>query len=261
MFGFLNRSKSRDMAQSAQTAGRPQLATGLPSDVLIYAIGDIHGRDDLLKDVHDLIDDDRLRTGDKKKSIEIYIGDYVDRGPNSRDVIDRLINRKKLHNCHFLRGNHEVLLMRYLEKNLLLSAWKKCGGLPTIASYGVSSASLATSKDETHIQTQFLAKVPENHLEFFRSTIPYCVAGNFLFVHAGIRPGIPLQDQSEDDIFWIRREFLESTTDLGHIVVHGHSPVHEVEFKQNRINIDTGAFLSGKLTCLRIDESGAREIN
>lgn len=258
MFSFLNRRKTGEVAHST---AQPNIVTGLPSGTVIYAIGDIHGRDDLLNDVHNIIDADRKHASRDMQSIEIYAGDYVDRGPNSREVVDRLINRRELYTCHFLRGNHEVLLMRFLERNLPLSAWKKCGGLPTIVSYGVSSVSTAASDDDAHIQTQFRSKIPEHHLEFFMSTVPYCVAGNLLFVHAGIRPGVPLESQTEDDIFWIRREFLNSNRDLGYIVVHGHSPVNEVEFKHNRINIDTGAFYSGNLTCLRLDSRGAKIIN
>lgn len=258
MFSFFKRS---NLDEEVETGERPQLVTGLPSDIVIYAIGDIHGRDDLLKGIHDIIDSDRQRASGDKKSVEIYVGDYVDRGPNSREVVDRLIDRNKLHNCHFVRGNHEVLFMRYLDGSLPLSAWKKCGGIPTIVSYGITSVSTAGSQSESHIQTQFRAKIPKNHIEFLRSTIPYCVAGDLLFVHAGIRPGVPLERQSEDDLFWIRREFLSSTKDLGHIVVHGHSPVSEVEFKRNRINIDTGAFTSGKLTCLRLDQQGAQVLD
>lgn len=207
---------------------------------------------------------DRLRASDhdgpppSPAALEIYLGDYIDRGEDSRGVVDALIERAEHVEAVFLRGNHEQLLLDFLAGTLDLSLWKQVGGGATLQSYGIqagqppaflaSQAALRQALDEA---------LTERHARFYADTVPYFVAEPYLFVHAGLRPGIPLQQQHPADLMGIRRQFLEFEGDLGHIVVHGHTPSPRPEFKHNRINLDTGAYSTGNLTCLRIGRDGA----
>jgi serine/threonine protein phosphatase 1 len=189
-------------------------------------------------------------------ALEIYLGDYIDRGDDSRGVVDALIERSEHAETIFLRGNHEQFLLDFLVGRFDLSTWKQLGAIPTLQSYGVQTGQpsfLASQDSQRQALDEALAG---SHARFFADTVPYFVAGPYLFVHAGLRPGIPLEQQQPADLMGIRRQFLEFEGDLGRIVVHGHTPVPNPEFKHNRINLDTGAYSTGRLTCLRIDRHG-----
>lgn len=189
-------------------------------------------------------------------ALEIYLGDYIDRGDDSRGVVDALIDRSEHAETVFLRGNHEQFMLDFLTGRFDLSTWKQLGGIPTLRSYGVLSGQLSFLAS-TESQRQALDEaIAGAHARFFADTVPYFVAGPYLFVHAGLRPGIPLEHQQPADLMSIRHQFLEFDGNLGHIVVHGHTPVPQPEFKHNRINLDTGAYSTGRLTCLRIDRHG-----
>jgi serine/threonine protein phosphatase 1 len=224
----------------------------LPPDTRIYAVGDIHGRADLLRDIIQRIDDDRARRP-VRVSIEVYIGDYIDRGPQSKDVIDALAWRVVQKGAVCLRGNHEALLEAFFADPAGLHPWLYVGGRQTLESYGLSHADLDAS--EFRIHRRLLDVFPEAHRLFLECLQDYFSCGDFLFVHAGLRPGIPLAQQSLHDLHWIRDEFLDFKQSHGPLVVHGHTPVSHPELLPNRINIDTGAWMSGVLTCVVIEGS------
>ncbi len=193
------------------------------------------------------------RSGD---GLEIYLGDYIDRGEDSRGVVEALIERAEQVETVFLRGNHEQFLLDFLAGRFDLSNWKQVGGLQTLNSYGVQPGQLSFLLSQASLRKDLGAALTRRHGRFFLDTVPYFVAGPYLFVHAGVRPGIPLEQQQPADLMGIRTQFLEFDGDLGYIVVHGHTPVPQPEFKQNRINLDTEAYSTGRLTCLRIDGNG-----
>jgi Calcineurin-like phosphoesterase len=226
-----------------------------PDGRTIYVIGDIHGRLDLLKNVHGMIDDDRRDFGDSQ-AVEIYLGDYIDRGPHSADVLSALVDRSRDVYTVFLRGNHEQFMLDFLEGEDCLSEWKPVGALPTLLSYGLPPKLLSGEVSEQHIRGALMDNLPAEHIDFLAETGSYCAVEAYLMVHAGIRPGVKLEDQQAADLFGIRHDFLEFEGDLGRVVVHGHTPVIEPDFRPNRINIDTGAFATNRLTCLRIGEDG-----
>jgi serine/threonine protein phosphatase 1 len=227
-----------------------------PDRLVLYLIGDIHGRLDLLRDVHRQIDTDKARRAGEPAR-EIYLGDYIDRGPSSSGVISQLLERAARVDTVFLRGNHEQMLLDLLDGHDCLEDWLHVGGTATLLSYGVAPRLLARLVSPSAIRRQLEAALPAEHRRFYEKTQLYARLGPYLAVHAGLRPGIPLEAQTEMDLLCIRREFLQHAGDLGFIVVHGHTPVMAPELRPNRINIDTGAFATNRLTSLRIDADGA----
>lgn len=224
-----------------------------------YAIGDIHGHLDKLEAAHRLIAADRAATGDAEAPV-VHIGDLVDRGPDSRGVIDYLI-RGIAGGAPWvaLKGNHDRMFARFLgdpdshDPGLRESLhWidPRLGGGTTLASYGVEGAGERLLLD---IHEEAVAVVPQTHVAFLGGLKQYFRRGAALFVHAGIRPGVPLDRQSEDDLLWIRRDFLDDTSDHGMLVVHGHTPVEVASHYGNRVNIDTGAGYGKQLTAVVIE--------
>lgn len=236
--------------RSGSTANARSIPASTPAQTRIYAIGDIHGRADLLAEITARIDDD-LRRRPIPHAVEVYLGDYIDRGPDSKDVIDQLAVRLVRNNAVCLRGNHESFLEEFLRDPAAIHHWVELGALPTLASYGVSLHTGATTAFD--LQQALIHAFPRTHELFLQCLRDSFRCGDFLFVHAGIRPGIPLSQQNPEDLRWIRDEFLASTRDHGVMVVHGHTPVLHPELRANRINIDTGAWRSGVLTCVAIE--------
>ena len=226
----------------------------LPAGLRIYAVGDIHGRLDLLDQLLSRIDAD-LALRPAERPIFVFLGDYIDRGPRSRETIDRLIERAGMNECVFLKGNHEQIAIKCLSDPGLFHHWLRLGGVETLASYGVAPVSLVNGKKIVELQAAFHRALPQAHFRFFRDQQTSFACGDFFFAHAGVKPRIELSRQAENDLLWIRQEFLTSGDDFGKTVVHGHTPTHEIEIRPNRINIDTGAFATGRLTCLVIEES------
>ncbi len=220
-------------------------------------MGDIHGRLDLLREVHRKIDEDK-KTLRPTKVTEIYVGDYIDRGPSAADVVSHLIARARHCEAIFLRGNHEQMLLNFIDGDNCLDAWKKIGAVPTLLSYRVKADLAAREAPEETVRAELIRRLPSEHQRFYAETSSYCDADPYLFVHAGIKPSVKLEQQSLTDLLTIRTEFLEFIGDLGRIVVHGHTPVMKPDLRPNRINLDTGAFATHQLTCLKVDESGAR---
>jgi serine/threonine protein phosphatase 1 len=229
-----------------------KLPRRVPAGTRIYAIGDVHGRIDLLNALLKRIDEN-IAAFPIERPVHVFLGDYVDRGPNSRDVVDRLIARSQTHEIVCLKGNHEAFLLEFFEDPTVLADWRQSGGLPTLISYGLTPPSRMESSGHEKLADALRQKMPEEHRKFLNSLRMTFVCGDYFFVHAGVRPGIPLEAQKEEDLLWIRDEFLQSKADFGKIVVHGHTPIDEPDVRRNRINIDTGAFASGKLTCLVIE--------
>lgn len=229
----------------------PPLTPTLPADHRLYAIGDIHGSIDPLKKLLELIRADSEAAPEKTKVI-LFLGDYIDRGLYSKEVIDTL-----LHHLPpgmepvFLRGNHDDALLRFLEGDTnLLQAWLSVGGTSTLASYGVNVFRSGAMGDAKTILKEFSEHFPQEHLDFLKDTIFSFRLGDYLFVHAGIKPGVPWEKQTNDDMMWIRGEFLSSDRNHGKMIVHGHSVTLRPDIKPNRIGVDTGAFATGTLTCL-----------
>jgi serine/threonine protein phosphatase 1 len=225
----------------------------VPAGRRVYAIGDVHGRADLLSEMFGRINDD-LRAHPRVSSIEVFLGDYVDRGPNSREVIDLLIERQKKHSTKFLKGNHEDCVLRLLSDPAVFSGWKMIGGLSTVLSYGVAPSGHHDPKTHAQIASALDEAMPDSHHRFLRSLALSFTLGDYFFAHAGVRPGISLAAQSPSDLLWIRDDFLLHEDDFGKVVVHGHTPTREPEIRANRINIDTGAYATGRLTCLALQD-------
>jgi serine/threonine protein phosphatase 1 len=227
----------------------------VPNGTRVYAIGDVHGRLDLLGEIFSRIDAD-LKADPAPRVLQVLLGDYVDRGPSSRKVIDLLISRGRAHEMHCLKGNHEVLLLRFLENPETFTTWKRVGGVETLESYGLSPLLKEFSPNPSELASYFDLALPNSHRQFLAQLKTSFEFGDFFFTHAGVRPGIALENQRERDLLWIRREFLTHQREFGKIIVHGHTPVAKPEVLNNRINIDTGAFATGCLTCLKLGTSG-----
>jgi serine/threonine protein phosphatase 1 len=233
----------------------------LPEGQLIYAVGDVHGRSDLLATLLRQIERDAQESGKgASRRALIFLGDYVDRGPDSKGVIDLLLHSLPSgFDAHFLKGNHEALLIDFLDDGRGLEQWLANGATATFASYGVDvEALLRTRADPDAWRRALLVGMLESHRRFFEHLELAVSYGDYLFVHAGIRPGVPLEAQDARDLIWIRGEFLRSDADFGKVVVHGHTPKPEPEIRPNRIGIDTGAVFSNRLTAVRLDGGTVR---
>lgn len=226
----------------------------VPAGQRVYAVGDIHGRLDLLDELLGMIQLDSDGRGGGAETTLIFLGDLVDRGPNSRGVIDRLLSvSRQLPNSRFLLGNHdEVFLKAARGDEKALRFLTRIGGKETILSYGMSEDEYLTAGyDEL---TAFLVSaVPEEHIRFLSKFEDYACVGGYLFVHAGLRPGVDITQQNGADLRWIRGDFLNFRKLHSHLVVHGHTISSEADVRSNRIGIDTGAFASGRLTAIGLE--------
>lgn len=223
-----------------------------PPGTRIYAIGDVHGCLDLLLRLHEMIAADAARSPAQRRVL-VYMGDYIDRGPDSAGVLNLLLDRPLpgFEIVHLL-GNHEDILLQFPDDATVGPSWLTYGGVQTLASYfvEVSPGSWRDDRELERLQGEVRRRVPRRHVEFMRSLPLTHVEGDYLFVHAGIRPRVPLERQERDDLLWIRDEFLHSPEDHGKVVVHGHTISEAPDQQPNRIGIDTGAFHTGRLTCL-----------
>jgi serine/threonine protein phosphatase 1 len=225
-----------------------------------YVVGDIHGRLDLLDQLLAQIEED-LKRRPVRKALLVFVGDLIDRGPHSAQVIERLRTYRRTGvRTIFLLGNHEEVLLRILRGDrALISSWLRFGGIQCLESYGVNAKELARRRGPEALVTIQRA-VPQEHVQFIESFMDTCRFGDYLFVHAGIRPGVELEQQSQTDLRWIREPFLFDDSDHGFTVVHGHTITPAVEERVNRIGIDTGAYRTGVLTALIIDGDQRRLI-
>lgn len=233
-------------------------AAQVPPGSRVYAIGDIHGRADLLADLHGAILADAESAPERR--VVVYLGDYVDRGLQSRMVVDMLVSDplpgfERVH----LKGNHEAALLDFLTDAEVGPGWMQYGGAATLMSYRASPpAGDASPSAFATAQQELAQRLPPEHLAFFRN-LPLChEEADYFFVHAGVRPGVALSEQSADDLIWIRNDFLDCKEAFGRIVVHGHTITEEPDVRRNRIGIDTGAFATGRLTCLVLEGTERR---
>lgn len=225
----------------------------VPEGERVYAIGDVHGCLDLLDSLLDRIAaDDAVRAPAQTRII--LLGDLVDRGPHSAQVIDRLLRlRRQAPTTRFLMGNHEEVMLLALEGDLeALRLFARIGGRETILSYGVDRSAYDAA-DYEELLVLMREHVPAAHVDFLRTMEAMVIAGDYAFVHAGVRPDVPLDQQKTSDLRWIRGRFLDHGTALEKMVVHGHSISVEVQQLPHRIGIDTGAFSSGRLSAMGFD--------
>lgn len=228
------------------------ITASTPADTRIYAIGDIHGRADLLSEITARIDDD-IRRRPIAHAIEVYLGDYIDRGPDSKTVVDLLAVRLVTRHAVCLRGNHEAVMEGFLQDPAILPYWLDLGAMRTLESYGIELHD--ENATAINIHRRFIDAFPRAHELVMQCLRDQFVCGDFLFVHAGIRPDIPIERQDINDLIWIRDEFLDSTQKHERFVVHGHTPVPHPDIRHNRINIDTCAWRTGTLTCVALEGS------
>ncbi|MDO7840913.1 metallophosphoesterase family protein [Sphingomonas immobilis] len=232
---------------------QPTPAFSLPPDTRAYAIGDVHGCLDQLADLLGQIEADS-RAAPIGREFVILLGDLIDRGPDSAGVIDYLLRaRETLPNPVFIAGNHEEMLLRIAGgEDEQLRDWLAYGGDACVASYGLDPKDLLAMPSKSAIRA-LRAAIPPAHLEFVGSFADSFKLGDYLFVHAGVRPGVALKDQTIADLHWIRDDFLNSPARLPYRVVHGHSITRTPDERDYRIGVDTGAYASGTLTAVRIE--------
>jgi serine/threonine protein phosphatase 1 len=239
----------RIFKRGAPFASNPKV----PDGQRVYAVGDIHGRLDCLDDLIGQIRRDDHDRGPADTHL-VFLGDLVDRGPDSRLVVDRLIELAASGiRMTVLKGNHEEVFLRAAGGDVKATRFlTRIGGKQTVLSYGVSKEAYEAC-DFDELTGLLASNVPLEHLQFMESFEDHVRVGDYLFVHAGLRPGVPLGEQSPADLRWIRAEFLDSSIDHGLVVIHGHSIADEVQVRANRIGIDTGAFATGRLTAIGLE--------
>ena len=244
---------------------RPTAEPAVPVGTAVYAIGDVHGRADLLGDLHRRIEAAFERGSAADRRVIVYLGDYVDRGADSAGVIDMILDRPPSgFEVVTLLGNHERLMIEFLDDVRRGPLWLRNGGDATLASYGIDAGdagSYLDAKPLLALQAALREQLPPRHLEFLSNLKLAHAEGDYVFVHAGVRPGVPLADQQEEDLIWIRELFLNSTADHGAVIVHGHTIRPDPEFRPNRIGIDTGAYFTNSLTCLALEGTKRRIIS
>jgi serine/threonine protein phosphatase 1 len=229
----------------------------LPPGERIYAIGDIHGRLDKLREMETAIAAHHAAAAPVESVTVILLGDYIDRGPESRGVIAHLLPGTFAGlPARCLLGNHEAALLEFLDSPAIGPAWLSFGGMATLASYGVAQPAQPVADRMEWLRQDLAGKVPRAHLDFLRSLEHSIERGGFLFVHAGVRPGRSLDRQSITDLLEIREPFLGYRGALPWRVVHGHTVSEAPELLPHRIGIDTGAYASGRLTCAVIEGEG-----
>lgn len=234
----------------------------------VYAIGDIHGHLDKLRAVHAAINDD-LRARPVATHVVVHIGDFVDRGPDMPGTLDYMIEGMARGAPWInLMGNHDRMFVRFREapggfdpvarSRGVHWCHPKVSGATTIRAYGVDIPDEATETEAATRHAAFREATPDGHAAFLARLRPFWRWRDVYFAHAGVKPGVPLEDQVEDDLIWIRGPFLESDADHGALIVHGHTPVEDVEDHGNRIAIDTGAAYGGPISCVVFDEEGVK---
>jgi serine/threonine protein phosphatase 1 len=229
----------------------------LPAGLRVYAVGDVHGRADCLTELLERIESD-LAESPVAESRVIMLGDYTDRGPQSRQVVEMLAARAEQENMVCLRGNHDDWFLRFLTDPDEGDGFLNWGGIQTLESYGVDLTGAIKSNAE--LARELTRLVPLSHRRFLSRLRYWHEEGDYFFCHAGVRPGIALHFQDPHDLMWIRGEFHAHKGSFGKVVVHGHTPQASVDFQPNRINIDTRAFDTGVLTALVLEGNEQRLI-
>lgn len=232
----------------------------MPDGTRVYAVGDIHGRYDVLREMDELIINDYEASGAGLTPTVVYLGDYVDRGFQSRELLDHFVAHSPIpYQKVFLLGNHDQWFLKFLEGEDVAQSWLRYGGDATLLSYGIRPnmrQDQAARMQAMH--TEMVEKMPSSHKEFLTS-LEYAFAfGDYFFCHAGVRPDLPLSAQQDQDLIWIREPFLSATVDYGKIIVHGHTVEEAPAMRKNRIGVDTGAYQTGNLTCVVLEENDIR---
>lgn len=226
--------------------------SSVPDGKIIYAVGDIHGRADLLESLLKKIEADRGRHPGADAEI-IFLGDYVDRGPDSRAVLDQLISLSDRQATIFIKGNHEQALTGFLEDPEWGPRWGEFGGAETLRSYGIAAPDDGDPVAWRQASEALRDALPKAHRRFLDGLLLWVERGDYFFTHAGVRPGLSLNAQSEEDLLWIRDEFLDDRRRFEKVIVHGHTPHNDVYRDNRRIALDTGAYISGRLSAARFE--------
>lgn len=234
------------LARSSATKPR-----SVPDGERVYAIGDIHGRIDLFENLIRLIEDDDAARGPARTTV-VLLGDLIDRGPDSAAVVARARDWGQAREIEYIQGNHEEMLLSSRRKIDALRGFLQFGGRETIQSYGVDAETIFTA-DFEELQALMNAAIPQDDVDFLQSFKKMVKIGDYLFVHAGIHPDTPIEDQLGRDCRWIREPFLSYKGDFGVCVVHGHTITEQPEVRHNRIGIDTGSFVYGTLTAIGLE--------
>lgn len=230
---------------------RPAPAASTPPGTRVYAVGDIHGRLDLFEELIRSIEADDARRKAARTTV-VLLGDLIDRGPDSAGVVARARDWAQQRTIKLIMGNHEEMFLDSFSKQGILRNFMRFGGQVTMLSYGVPQRVLAESDSET-LQRLMAEAVPQEDRDFLAGFEKMVRIGDYIFVHAGLRPDMPLERQTGQDCRWIREPFLSHGGDFGGVVVHGHTVTEAPELMHNRIGIDTGAFMSGKLTAIGLE--------
>lgn len=241
--------------KSKPAAVRPPADPATPPDTAVWAVGDIHGRLDLLEPLVEAIREDAARCPAARKVV-VFLGDYIDRGPDSRGVVRLLADLPQDTGVEwrFLKGNHEETLLAFLEDPALGPQWCEYGGDAALASWGFNPPALRhRAEGWAHLSADLDHALTPRERAFLTGLETIIVLGDYCFVHAGLRPGVALEDQAEEDMLWIRRTFLDSDAGFEKVVVHGHTPTREVHVDHRRIGADTKAYDSGVLTAIRLE--------
>ena len=236
--------------------------SGTPDNTRIYAIGDVHGHVDLLEKLYQKITADLNQSPVPQYKI-VFLGDYIDRGPDSAGCVEYLINLTDGNkDVVCLKGNHEDKLEKFLRNPLSTAdSFFTYGGVETAESYNVSMAGYRGEKEKTiQICEELNSRIPAHHKEFYAKLVTEVSFGDYLFVHAGVRPGVPLDQQSSHDLMWIRYEFIAHRGYYEKVIVHGHTPAFPMEILPNRINVDTHAYDTGVLSCIVLQDKEHRVI-
>ena len=227
----------------------------------IYAVGDIHGRVDLLKRIEGLITANEQTASAGARATVVYLGDYIDRGPDSSAVIQHLMTRPPVTSTDiFLKGNHEQVLLDFLDDpQSIAEQWFAFGGIATLMSYGVRDApSRVQAERFDELRDELAAAIPPDQLAFLRALKLFWEAGDYFFVHAGIDPRRPMDRQEPESMLWIREEFIAAAGPFSHRIVHGHTIVPAVDLLPHRIAVDTGAYATGRLSCVVLEGQSVR---
>ncbi|MGE0596546.1 MAG: metallophosphoesterase family protein [Hyphomonadaceae bacterium] len=232
-------------------------AAAFPDGLVGYAVGDIHGRADLLERMLDKLESvaetERRHSGEP---IVVFLGDYIDRGPESARVLDLLIDgRPRGYERRYLRGNHEQSMLAFLDDPVRNLGWVRHGGAETLLSYGIKPPGLV-QPSAAHLAAAAEAlrdKLPQAHRDFLDGLQRYVVLGDYVFVHAGVDFARPIEQQTDEDLYWARARFLKGRQRFSHRVVHGHTPASGPHADERRVGVDTGAYTTGVLTAARFE--------
>jgi len=256
---MLERTEEQPLSFLAKLSGfvsRKRAPAHVPDGMRIYAIGDIHGCSEQLDRLMAKIREDQGADGPEPWLV--FLGDYVDRGPDSKGVIERLLTVPMGFNQVCLLGNHDQTLLDFLGDSTVYRSWRGFGAPETLLSYGVLPPRFDDEREFETAQTQLARALPQSHLVFLRGLQNSVAIGGYFFVHAGARPGIALDKQVPQDMLWIRDEFLGSNYSFGKVIIHGHTPVPEAVRRANRIGVDTGAYATGRLTAAVLEGENCR---